>query len=179
MDQVESCANANVNRQMIEEMELYPRLLLLHLLSSFRGDNVERQSDESATKSSLDEQRRDFLNGISYLCDIEKGGGTVTAAPLQKLTFSNFLWLAANQGVSLHIERFIRFVLDELKDMNSHNRESKEMMIFHDAVNLASRRMQFYRTTMAIFSQECQKPLNEMVFDVQGERFLVDSAKKN
>jgi hypothetical protein len=87
--------------------------------------------------------------------------------------------LAANQGVSPHVEKFIRFGLDELKDMNSHNRESKERMIFHDVVNLASRRMQFYRTTMAMFSQECRKLLNEMVFDVQGERFLVNLAKEN
>ena len=126
---------------MTEDIELYRRLLLLHLLGPFRGDHIERQFKENASKSSTDELRRSFLGGISYLCDIEKGGATVTAAALQKLPFSNFLWLAANEGVRPSVEHFVRSVLDRLKGITSDTREEVEMRILNDAVDLASQRM--------------------------------------
>jgi hypothetical protein len=143
-------------RQTIEEMHLYPRLLLLQLLSPFRGDYVERQFKENTDKSSPEELRRYFLECISYLCDTEKGGATVTAAGLQKLPLSNFLWLAANEGVRLNVKEFVESVLGELKDVTPNNRKSKEMLILRDAVNLASQRLEFYRAKMVELSKKCQ-----------------------
>ena len=153
-----------------EEHDIYQRLLLLHFLGPFHGKYSERQFKETNSKYSVVELRRSFLESISYLCDIEKGGATVTSAALQKLLYSNILWLGANEGIRPNIERFVQSVLDRVKDINHENRETVEKSILHDAVKLAHQRMEFYRIKMVKFSKECRALLKETGLDSQGGR---------
>lgn len=155
---------------MTEENDLYPRLLLLQLLSPFLGTHIERQFKQNDSKSSSDELRRSFLECISYLCDYEKGGATVTAAALQKLDYSNFLWLASNEGVKPNVEEFVLWVLERLKDITPDTQESIKRDILRRAVKLAAQRMEFYRTKMVEFSKRCRTLLKAMDSDIQGDR---------
>ncbi|KAK8912657.1 hypothetical protein VCV18_012336 [Metarhizium anisopliae] len=105
--------------------ELYPRLALFEALARFKSRSERRtpSSDEVV------ETRRAFLDSFAYLCDVQKGGATVTAAGLQKLPESNILWLAANEGVRNDIKIYAENILLKLKNLNPDaNRMLKDEM---------------------------------------------------
>ncbi|OHE92935.1 hypothetical protein CORC01_11802 [Colletotrichum orchidophilum] len=92
-------------------VKLYPRLALFEALAQFKS----RQERRNPSGDDIVEARRNFLDSFAYLCDVQKGGATVTAAGLQKLTHGNFLWLAANEGVRNDIKTYAEAILFHLK----------------------------------------------------------------
>ena len=58
---------------------MYPKLALLEALAGFKDSYKRRGRSDDV----ICEARRDFLDSFAYLCDVEKGGATVTAAALQ------------------------------------------------------------------------------------------------
>lgn len=72
-----------------EAKNMYPKLALLEALASFTDHYKKRESSGDI----VCETRRDTLDAFAYLCDVEKAGPTVTATALQKLVYSNILWL--------------------------------------------------------------------------------------
>lgn len=127
--------------------EFYSLLLLYHALCPFNGHHLERQS---STTDELD-VRRDFLDSFSYLCDIEKGGKTVTAAALQKLRGRNVLWLAANKDIREEIQVHANWLIETLSKLNKETKQQIEMLIFTRSINVATPRIQFYKSKLIVW----------------------------
>lgn len=150
-------------------LELHQRLLLRHALGKYKGPYIEHQTDEFSKDSSLRELRRGFISKIAYLCDVRKEGGTVTAAALQAVKFCNFLWLAANAGVSIDICGFVKWVLHKLQKLNCHNQLAIENAILEEAIEHARPRISFYQSRLVHFARKCrQHLLNSTVEDDSG-----------
>lgn len=66
--------------QRDETKKLYPRLVLFGALAIFKDKHKPRQQSEDP----IYETRRNFLDSFAYLCDVQKGGSTVTAVALQQ-----------------------------------------------------------------------------------------------
>jgi hypothetical protein len=121
--------------------KLYPRLSLFELLAKFKD---EFQSREHAPDE-VCEERRNFLDSFAYLCDVKKGGSTVTADALQKLLRGNILWLAANEGISPDVKVYAEKILKRLKEVEPGTEISIRDHIFKLVVRQCQPRVKFYR----------------------------------
>ncbi|KAK9443924.1 hypothetical protein VB005_02449 [Metarhizium brunneum] len=135
--------------------ELYPRLALFEALARFKSRSERRtpSSDEVV------ETRRAFLDSFAYLCDVQKGGATVTAAGLQKLPESNILWLAANEGVRNDIKIYAENILLKLKNLNPDCEQDAQDEIFRLAVERCSLRIIVYQDEMKRLARNCRMQL--------------------
>lgn len=66
-----------------EQIQFYLKLVLYSTISHFKAGHSERDVSINIPREHSD-LRRDFLDQLSYLCDIEKSGATVTAAAMQR-----------------------------------------------------------------------------------------------
>ncbi|KAF1829577.1 hypothetical protein BDW02DRAFT_592514 [Decorospora gaudefroyi] len=137
--------------QEVKAKKLYPRLVLFKALSRFKDKSKPRHRSHDP----ICDARRDFLDAFAYLCDIQKDGKTVTAAALQKLTESNFLWLAANEGISDDIMSYAGQVLKQLKTANAENRRFVQDAIFNLAVEKCASRIRFYKNQVRNHARSC------------------------
>jgi hypothetical protein len=144
-------------------LELNRRLLFRHALGKYNGPYIKRQADEFSKGSSLQELRRGFVNKISYLCDVRKEGGTVTAAALQALKYGNFLWLAANEGITNDIKSFVQWILDQLRKLKSDNQQRIENAILKEAIERARPRMSFYQSKLVYYERKCRQHLLKII----------------
>ncbi|OKL61709.1 hypothetical protein UA08_02335 [Talaromyces atroroseus] len=129
-----------------DELEFSSSFNLLRAFGLFHGDDgddgdndIGRAEDSNFTEIEL---LQGYLIGVSYLCDIEKGGNTVTAAALSN---DLELYLAANNDLHPKIQSFIsRVVLEELRTDSVESRHKVAERILREAVQRAGKRMEFY-----------------------------------
>jgi hypothetical protein len=143
---------------------LYPRLALFEALAKFKDGHKGR----AQSSDDMCEARRDFLDSFAYLCDVEKGGATVTAAGLQKLPLSNILWLAANEGISRDVEKYAENMLRKLRKVDSETQKAVEDDIFLLAVEKCSSRILFYKDEMQKYARKCRMQLGQEMRDGTG-----------
>lgn len=150
--------------------ELYPRLALFEAIAQFKNDHERRipSGDE------IVEARRNFLDSFAYLCDVEKGGGTVTAVGLQKLFYSNILWLAANEGVRDDIKIYARVILSHLKSVDLNNERIVQETIFHLAVKNCDSRISIYKEEVRRYARNCRMQLRSEAKSEDGEISLAN-----
>jgi hypothetical protein len=150
-----------------EAEKLYPRLVPYAALASFKDKSQQRK--ESGDPQC--EARRNFLDSFAYLCDTRKGGPTVTAAALQKLPLSNFLWLAANEGISDDVLRYAKDVLAKLKTATMENQSELKDHIFQLVVEKCTARIQFYKNQVLRFALNCRMQLRHKKSDENGVKY--------
>jgi hypothetical protein len=145
--------------------ELYPRLALFETLAQF-GNRQERRipSGDDAI-----EARRDFLDSFTYLCDVQKGGATVTAAGLQKLPHSNMLWLAANEGIRGDIKIYAETILSKLLSVDPSSRGTVENQIFQLAIENCKPRIAAYKEELQKYARNCRMQLRKESRNEAGE----------
>lgn len=136
---------------------MYPRLALLEALAGFK-DGYKRRGRSS---DDICEARRDFLDCFAYLCDVEKGGATVTAAALQKLLLSNILWLAANEGIRRDVKVYAESILQMLKVVESGNQAEVQDNILRLAVQKCHSRINYYKGVMQQYARNCRMQLRQ------------------
>lgn len=141
--------------QEVESKKLYPRLALLEALSGFKDKHKPRQRSEEPEC----EARRNFLDSFAYLCDVQKGGSTVTAAALQRRPYSDFLWLAANEGIRDDIRVYATNILVNLRTATLENKSILQDTIFALAVEKCKPRIQFYRENVQKYATNCRMSL--------------------
>lgn len=137
------------------DISFYLKLLLLSVVTPYTGTHTERE-DASNSPTKL---RQEFLDKFAYLCDVEKGGATVTAAAIrktQKQVSSNELWLAANEGIRPEVHDFAKRTLALLKTTSEINRALVEEVILRDAIETGIKRIEFYCKMMIAFEKICR-----------------------
>jgi hypothetical protein len=69
-----------------EEINVYSLIYLLHCMDEFQGEGPIHREDKKCSGEQLSAKQlcRSFLDAICYLCDINRKGGTVTAAGLRQ-----------------------------------------------------------------------------------------------
>jgi hypothetical protein len=145
--------------------EVYPRLALLEALAPFK-DQLKRRPPSGNT---IVENRRDFLDSFASLCDVEKGGATVTASGLQRLAHSNILWLAANEGIRNDIKTYADTIRSKLQAVDLDTRLDVENDIFSLAVEKCRSRIMMYKLEMQRHARNCRMQLRSEVQDETGK----------
>ncbi len=136
---------------------MYPKLALLEALAGFKDGYKGR----GRSSDDICEARRDFLDSFAYLCDVEKGGATVTAAALQKLLHSNILWLAANEGIRRDVKVYAESILQMLKVVESGNQVEVQDDILRLAVQNCHSRISYYKGVMQKYARNCRMQLRQ------------------
>ncbi|OAG08424.1 uncharacterized protein CC84DRAFT_1087295 [Paraphaeosphaeria sporulosa] len=138
-----------------EAKKLYPRLALFEALSGFKDKYKPRQQSEDP----ICEARRNFLDSFAYLCDVQKGGNTVTAVALQQRPHSDFLWMAANEGIRDDIRVYATDILANLRTATLENQRILQDTIFKLAVEKCKPRIQFYKENVQKYATNCRMSL--------------------
>jgi hypothetical protein len=138
--------------------------VLFHALAKFK----DRQKSRHESADTICEARRNFLDSFAYLCDVEKGGKTVTATALQSLAESDFLWLAANEGIRDDILGYATSVLQKLKTVSLENERAVKKYVFSLAVEKCRPRIQFYRDQVQKYATHCRTELEKWAEDDLG-----------
>ena len=114
--------SSKVDRPRYDKLEkllhrFYEPLVLLYVLDPTRGAHLTRPTSEwsGSTELGARELRRTFLDKLSYVCDYETGGLTVTAIALQKRPDKIIFTVAANKNIRPRALEFLRSTLSLLK----------------------------------------------------------------
>ncbi|KAH7014572.1 uncharacterized protein B0I36DRAFT_255249 [Microdochium trichocladiopsis] len=132
--------------------QLSLRLVLFSALTEYQDAPKAREATKNAGRT----HRRDFLDAFAYLCDVEKGGATVTAAALEQLEHSNFLWLAANEGISQDVKAYAETLLRGLQQPHF---QGLEEWIFRQAVTKCAPRIETYQQGVKHHATACRMQL--------------------
>jgi hypothetical protein len=124
----------------------YEPLVLLYVLDRTQGDHISRQDPErlASGEISLPELRRRLLDSLSYVCDFDKGGDTITAiAASAPLTY----YVASNKNPAEEVVPFLRRLLarlGELYDFDPQRLRESESSILDYCVNFSEMRVRTY-----------------------------------
>lgn len=152
-----------------DQVEFYLKLILYSTISPFKAKHSERGMSIKIS-GDYSELRRDFLDKLSYLCDIHKSGATVTAAAMQqKKRVSNILWLAANEGIRPEVKVFVELAMERLRAVNFEKSEDTTNAILQDAVGKGEQRFLFYRAKVLGFAKQCRDKLDGLKKDKESE----------
>lgn len=145
---------------------LYPKLALFEALTEFKADHQRRPPNKAH------EAQRNFLDSFAYLCDVERGGKTVTAGALQSLPLGNFLWLAANEGIQNPVKVYAENMLEALQGITPENSHDIQEGIFYRAVSFCSPRLKSYQTEMQNLATKCRIKLRDELPNDAGKMAL-------
>lgn len=125
----------------------YEPLVLLYVLDRTQGDHVSRQDPERLPSGeiSLQELQRRLLDALSYVCDFDKGGDTITAiaAASAPLTY----YVATNENSAEKAVPFLHSLLRRLKelyDVDPRRLSESERSILEYCVDFSEKRVQTY-----------------------------------
>jgi hypothetical protein len=136
-------------------------------VSPFKAKHSERDISSNIPGDRA-ELRRDFLDKLSYLCDIDKSGATVTAAAMRKEYAFNVLYLAANEGIKPEVKNFVELTMKRLRAVSLEKSEGTANAILQDAIGKGEQRFLFYRTKMLGFAKQCREGLQKLKQDKEG-----------
>ncbi|KAI4659320.1 uncharacterized protein J4E78_005747 [Alternaria triticimaculans] len=141
----------------LESAVLYPRLVLLEALTRFKDGLKQRAMSSDKTR----EARRDFLDSFAYLCDVEKGGKTVTATALQMMEVEtgDCLWLAANEGIREEVLFYAQKILKRAKAATVETLRVVQDRILTLSVKKCRPRIHFYRDAIKRHALQCNEAL--------------------
>ena len=142
----------------------YEPLVLLYVLDRTQGDHISRQDLERLPSGeiSLEELQRRLLDSLSYVCDFDKGGDTITAiaAASAPLTY----YVATNNNSVEKVVPFLRSLLaqlGELYDFDPQRLSESESSILEYCVDFGEKRVKTYWRLLRESLKKCRKDLLE------------------
>jgi len=141
----------------------YEPLVLLYVLDRTQGDHISRQDPErlASGEMSLPELQRRLLDALSYVCDFDKGGDTITAiAAASPLTY----YVASNENSAEEVVPFLRSLLrrlGELYDVDLQRLSESERSILEYCVDFSEKRVQTYWKLLGESLKKCRESLLE------------------
>ena len=115
------------------ERRFYEPLLLLSALGQMRGERTKSEIITDSLCPNIQKLRRNFVDGIAYICSNENGSKCVTAAAIEKTPQGIVVWLAANKKIGKKVVQFLESVLSDIQqistpsDKDSRQKEAERM----------------------------------------------------
>jgi len=142
----------------------YEPLVLLYVLDRTQGDHISRQDPERLPSGevSLEELRRRLLDSLSYVCDFDKGGDTITAiaAASAPLTY----YVATNNNSVEEVVPFLRSLLmrlGALYNFDPQRLSESESSILEYCVDFSEKRVKTYWNLLRDSLAKCRQDLEE------------------
>jgi hypothetical protein len=105
--------------------------------------------------------RRAFLNELSYVCDYDKGGDTVTAIGVEETPQGYVFWVSANTCPEKKAVGFLRSILCTLKSIAADQSEDDTRMndLAKECIRFAAPRIKKYLTLIRKYNRRCKPHL--------------------
>ncbi|KAM0800304.1 hypothetical protein BDR22DRAFT_852548 [Usnea florida] len=107
------------------ERRFYEPLLLLSALGQMRGERTKAEIVTDTLDPNIQTLRRNFVDGIAYICSYEKTPKRVTAVAIQKIPQGIVVWLAANKKVGGKVKQFLDSVLSDIQQISTPSDKDK------------------------------------------------------
>ena len=104
----------------------YEPLLLLSALGQMRGERTKAGITTDTLYPNIQKYRRNFVDGIAYICSFTKEPKRVTAVAIQKKPQEIIVWLAANENIGKKVDIFLRGVLSDIQQISTSNDRQNE-----------------------------------------------------
>ena len=136
----------------------YEPLVVLYVLDHTQGDRLSRAATDTMTDdSTVLELRRHFLEALSYLCDFEKGGETMSAIFVtgEPLTYH----FARNKTPDQKSIDFLADILSRLSsfyDQSDVRKRQAEGNILEKAVLAGQKRLSTYWSFLQASLDKCE-----------------------
>ena len=105
------------------ERRFYEPLLLLKALGQMRGERTKSETITHTLCPNIQKLRRNFVDGIAYICSYEKTPKRVTAVAIKKTPQGIIVWLAANKNIGKKVTQFLESVLSDIQQISTPNDE--------------------------------------------------------
>ena len=141
----------------------YEPLILLSVLDPTRG----AQRPDLITDRGLDEPSklwRNFLDQLSWLCDSETGGDTVTAVAAQKTVDHSCFWVTANSTSRHKARKHLTWLFEQLNQLctaNSVSTNRFEEAIVAQCIKFSARRVKTYTERLLHSVEEAKRAMQE------------------
>lgn len=103
------------------ERRFYEPLLLLSALGQMRGERTKSEIITDTLCPNIQKLRRNFVDGIAYICSYEKTPKRVTAVAIEKTPQGIVVWLAANKNIGEKVVHFLESVLSDIQQISTPN----------------------------------------------------------
>ena len=101
------------------ERRFYEPLLLLSALGQMRGERVKAEIITDTLCPNIQQIRRNFVDGIAYICSFEREPKRVTAVAMEKRPQGIIVWLAANENIGEKVVQFLGSVLSNIHQISA------------------------------------------------------------
>ena len=101
------------------ERRFYEPLLLLSALGQIRGERTKSEIFTDTLCPNIQKLRRNFVDGIAYICSFEKEPRCVTAVAMEKKPQGIIVWLAANENIGEGVVQFLESVLSNIQQISA------------------------------------------------------------
>jgi hypothetical protein len=133
-------------------------LVLLYVLDRTQGAHLARPTSERLPLDELtvQELRRCFLDSLSYLCDFEKGGDTVTAIAVGSVPLKYYV--SCNKTPKKDVKVFLRPLFTRLASVyerDSQQRTELEDEILEYCVGWSGERLSTYWKSLQASFEKC------------------------
>lgn len=141
----------------------YEPLVLLFALDRVQGDHLYSDSKWRPLHDTTDKElRRRFLDSLSYICDYQKGGDTITAIGAAASPLSYFV--AGNKTPREKVKDFLKSVFSQLEqvyDMDHEERIDMENVLLESCVRFSEQRIRTYWKFLELSMEECSDAVQD------------------
>lgn len=133
-------------------------LVLLYTPGRTRGGhtNVAMPPREDLANLPLKDIRRMFLNELTYMCDYDKGGETVSALALQDTPQKHIFWVASNTGSKMKVVEFLNSLFTKVLHMEAApNIPQLVAEVASQCISFATPRIKKYRSHLKPLLRRC------------------------
>ena len=147
-----------VNRRL---HRFYESLVFLSVLEPTRGSQ-ECQSLSDSTSDGFHITWRKFLDHLSWLCDYDLGGISVSSIAAERTPAGPIFWLATNGNSARNSQAHLRWVLEQLDSLYEASETTTERI----KDEIASRSISFSTNKVGNYSRLLDIKLSQMTITV-------------
>lgn len=135
----------------------YEPLVLLFALDRVQGDHLYSDNNRLPLDDTPNKDlRRRFLDSLSYICDYQKGGDTITAIGAAASPLSYYV--ASNKTPQTKVKDFLESVFSQLAQvygMDEEERIKMENVLLESCVRFSEQRIRTYWRFLELSMEEC------------------------
>lgn len=128
---------------------LYEALTLLWMLSPATGVTSVLPELEETQYGDFFFMWRRFLDNLSFFCDWESGGKTVSSVAAQSLSNGHCYWLASASKKSFHHFEFVMDLLEAVSSRSPTERRQDTDQLVQASIELSKPKIKHYRKALA------------------------------
>ena len=145
---------------MEDVRDFYELLVLLRILGPCIGPRTHGTLRTTNFDESLYTPLRRFLDRLSWVCDYDPGGDTVTSIAIEETADGSVFWLATTYKCVPEVRRHLTEIIELLRSahcLSAKDLYDLELKICNKCIAFATRRVKHYSRLLVHLFERCRK----------------------